>query len=253
MGIKSIVCIKSITSTVSEFQSSISNELNPHDRPALETALRIREDFGGTITALSMGPEKSGSSLQEAMAMGVDRGILLSDKAFAGSDTLATSNVLAAAIRRLAPYDLVLFGARAADSDTGQVGPQTAVALELPMITGVCSIEQGKNSLFVERKYDDFLERYEVYFPAALTIHQSAIMPRDIGLLRIQSVFEKGLEYWGQAVLNVPEENVGETGSSTRLFALSQIENTKCCRFLSGSAEMKADQLVTRLLQLEMI
>ena len=253
MGVNIIVCIKSIKSTASQGQRSFSDELNPHDRATLEVALRIREDLGGTITALSMGPETFATSLHETMAIGVDRGILISDRALAGSDTLATSHVLAAAIRRLAPYDLVLFSARTADSDTGQVGPQTAVALELTIITGVCSIEQGKNSLLVERNYDGFLERYEVYFPAALTIHQSAIRPRDTGFLRIQSVFEKGLEYWNHTDLGLNREEVGEIGSSTRLFSLSQTKKMRGCTFMSGSGPGQADQLVKALLQLDMI
>jgi electron transfer flavoprotein beta subunit len=253
MGVNIIVCIKSIKSTASRGQRSFSDELNPYDRATLEVALRIREDLGGTITALSMGPETFATSLYEAMAIGVDRGILISDQALAGSDTLATSHVLAAAIRRLAFYDLVLFSAAAADSDTGQVGPQTAVALELHIITRVCSVEQGENSLLVERNYDGFLERYEVYFPAALTIHQSAIRPRETGFLRIQSVFEKGLECWNHTDLGLDREEVGEFGSRTRLFSLSQIKNTRGCTFMSGSGSSQADQLVKALLQLDMI
>ncbi|MCG2778350.1 MAG: electron transfer flavoprotein subunit beta/FixA family protein, partial [Desulfobacterales bacterium] len=130
MGIQIIVCIKSIIANgLNErvIRSSDPRELNPYDRPVLEVALRIREELGGTITALSMGPEPCAFTLNEAMAMGVDRGVLLNDPALAGADTLATSNALAAAIKKLAPFDLVLFGTRAADSDTGQVGPQTAV------------------------------------------------------------------------------------------------------------------------------
>ena len=115
-----VVCIKSViinAAGAGVVRSHESTELNPFDRPVLETALRIREARGGTITALSMGPESSISAISEARAMGVDRGILLSDPALGGSDTLATSLALATGVNKLKPFDLVLFGTRTSDSD----------------------------------------------------------------------------------------------------------------------------------------
>ena len=116
-------------------RTSETCDLNPFDRPCIDMALRLRKEMGGTVTALSMGPDSCAFAVCDAMAMGVDRGVLLSDPALAASDTLATTTALAAAIRKLAPYDLVLFGTRTSDSDTGQVGPQTSVLLGIPMVT----------------------------------------------------------------------------------------------------------------------
>jgi len=138
-------------------RSHDSTELNPFDRPVLETALRIKEARGGIVTALSMGPESSISAISEARAMGVDRGVLTCDPALAGSDTLATSTALAAAIGKLAPFDLVLFGTRTSDSDTGQVGPQAALLLGIPLVTQVHSIEHIDSGLYVERTADGLL------------------------------------------------------------------------------------------------
>jgi len=128
MSVHIIVCIKSVVRSAPGGQAvrtPDNSELNPFDRPALEAALQIREALGGTITALSMGPQVNTEALAEAQAMGIDKGVLINDSALAGSDTLVTSRVLAAGIAKLAPYDLVMFGMRSSDSDTGQVGPQT--------------------------------------------------------------------------------------------------------------------------------
>ncbi len=251
MGIQIIVCIKSIIAngpTERVARSSDSCELNPYDRPALEVALRIREELGGTITALAMGPEPCAFTLNESMAMGVDRGVLLCDPALAGADTLATSNALAAAIKNLAPFDLVLFGTRAADSDTGQVGPQTAVLLDLPLVTGAHSVEPKDDGLIVERSADGFLECFEVCFPAGLTILSSANQPRDVGLLGIQLAFEeREVKHWNLADLELSADRVGEAGSATNVLALSRVESVRKCEFLSGSAVEQVGALITRL------
>ena len=257
MGIHIIVCIKSIIANGLDEQvvrSSYSRELNPYDRPVLEVALRIREELGGTITALSMGPGPCAFTLNEAMAMGIDRGVLLCDPALAGGDTLATSNALAAAIKKLAPFDLVLFGTRAADSDTGQVGPQTAVLLDLPLVTGAHSVEPKDIGLIVERSVDGFLECFEVCFPACLTIHSSASQPRDVGLLGIQLAFEeREVTMWNLADLDLSADRVGEAGSATNVLALSRAESVRKCELLSGSAVEQVDALIKRLSASDMI
>lgn len=251
MELHIIVCIKSVIANAPDkrvVRSSSSCELNPYDHPALEVALRLREQVSGTITALSMGPYPCAFALNEAMAMGVDRGVLVCDPVLAGSDTLATSNALAAAIKKLAPFDLVLFGTRAADSDTGQVGPQTAVFLDIPLVTGAHSIELKNDGLLVERRADGFLDRFELSFPAGLTIHPSANQPRDVGLLGIESAFREGkVKNWSLAEMGLSADCVGEAGSPTRLLALSRVKSSRKCNFLMGSAEEQVNELVKRL------
>ncbi|MBU0990666.1 MAG: electron transfer flavoprotein subunit beta/FixA family protein [Proteobacteria bacterium] len=246
-----IVCIKSVIIAVPEgaaIRSHDSSDLNPFDRPVLETALRLREAWGGRVTALSMGPESSISALSEATAMGVDRGILACDPALAGSDTLATSTALAAAIRKLAPFDLVLFGTRTADSDTGQVGPQAAVLLDIPLVTLVHSIEPRDTGLHVERTVDSFIERYELSLPAALTIHPGSVQPRNIDLGRIGAVFEEEkTEIWNIHDLELSPELTGDAGSRTRVRSLSKAKRQKKCEFLKGSPLEQADELIRRL------
>jgi electron transfer flavoprotein beta subunit len=252
-----IVCIKAVMAQVPEKRVVRAPDvlaLNPFDQPALEMALRMREECGGTVTAISMGPESATFSLSEAMAMGVDRGILVCDPALAGSDTLATSTALAAAIRKLEPFDLVLFGTRTADSDTGQVGPQTAVLLDLPLVTGVSSMEQRDANLLVERRADGFQESFEVFLPAALTIHPGSVQPRDVGLSGIEQAFEEGeVEKWSLSKLGLSPEQVGSAGSATLVASWTRAIKEKKCGFLSGRAEEQADALVKRLVALGLI
>ena len=251
MELQIIVCIKSVTLEPPDRQgirAPDSFELNPFDRPALEAALRMREEHGGKVTALSMGPEPFRNALFEAMSMGVDETILVSDAAISGSDTLATSTALAAAVKKLAPFHLLLFGTRAADSDTGHVGPQTAVLLDLPMVTCAYSFEQKEKSLLVERRADDFREQFELGFPAAMTLHPRSVQVRDVSLLGIQTAFETGtVKEWTLADLGLTPDQVGEKGSGTKVLSLSKIEKERKCEFLEGSAEEQADELIGRL------
>lgn len=252
-----IVCIKSVIIKAPEagmVRSYDSTELNPFDRPVLETALRIREARDGAVTALSMGPESSISAISEARAMGVDRSVLVSDPALAGSDTLATSTALAAAIGKLRPFDLVLFGTRTSDSDTGQVGPQAALLLGIPLVTQVHSIEHRDSGLQVERTADRFIEKFELSFPAALTIHPSSVEARDIGLAGIGSAFEEEeTKIWNLTDLDLSPDQVGDAGSPTRVFSISRAERHKRCEFLEGDALEQTDALIRRLADSGMI
>ena len=257
MNLNIIVCIKSVVADVPEgrvVRSTESCELNPFDRPALEVALHLQEVCGGVVTAISMGPEASSLALMEAMAMGVDRGILISDPALAGSDTLATSTALAAAIKKLAPFDLVLFGTRTADSDTGQVGPQTAALLNLPIVTWAYSIEPMKSGLHIERRSDGFQERFELSYPAVLTVHPSSVQPRDIGLHGIELAFaESKVESWSLKNLDLLPSQVGEQGSPTRVLSLKRVKKERKCEFLPGSAEEQVDALIRRFIDSGMV
>ena len=251
MGLNIIICIKSVVLEAPEGKVVRIHEttgLNPFDRPAIEMGLRLRENAGGSITAVSMGPESSAFALYEALSMGVDRAVLISDPALAGSDTLATSRALSAAITRLKPFDLVIFGARSSDSDTGQVGPQTAVLLDLPFVTGVFDIKSGGSDIMMERGVDEFVESYGLSIPAAIGIHAMAVQPRDISLSGIEHAF--GIESFERVNLkdlHIPKETVGEKGSPTKVVSLNRVRRKKKCEFIAGSIEEQADDLVRRL------
>lgn len=256
--LKTIVCIKSVIRGLSGttiVRTPELSQLNPFDRPALELALALRETHGGQVTALTMGPEDTGAYvLAEARALGVDQGVLVSDYALSGSDTLATSTALGAALHKLAPFDLVLFGARSSDSDTGQVGPQTATLLDLPLVTMARTIEPGQSGLEVERTCDELVERFEVDLPAVLTVSPAAGEGRDIPLMGMARAFaEKGLTTFDLEALGLSPDQVGQAGSGTRVLALRQVKRSRSCEFLEGPAEKQAEALVARLRDLGLV
>jgi electron transfer flavoprotein beta subunit len=251
MGFHIVVCIKSVVLKAPEdrvFRNEDNSELNPFDRHVLEAALRIKEANGGQITAISMGPEAGISALLEARAFGVDREILISDPALAGSDTLATSTALAAAVKKLEPFDMVLFGIRTADSDTGQVGPQTSLASGIPFVGMVQGFEREGNAFKVRRIFDHFVEEYAVTLPAGFTIHPGSFAVRDMGLSGIGEAFLSGqVEHWTLKDLGLDREQVGDAGSPTRVVSMKRVEKTRKCEFLRGDPREQADELVKRL------
>ena len=251
MGLHIIVCIKSVITTAPEngiVRSADTAELNPFDRPALEVAISMVEEQGGMVTVLSMGPPACAFVLNEAMAMGADRGVLLSDARLVDSDTLATSTVLAAAIKKLVPFDLALFGTRTYDSDTGQVGPQTAVLIDAPLVTGVTSCEFKDNLLRVDRKIDGFREEYELSLPATLTIHPSAVKPRDIPLGGIEEAFNtKKINVLTLDDLEITPGIVGSAGSPTRVISMTRVTRERKCEFLTGTTDEQVEELLDRI------
>jgi electron transfer flavoprotein beta subunit len=258
MGLHIIVCIKSVVLRATGtkiVRTPELCELNSFDRPALETALCLKESHGGSVTALTMGPADTGSAvLHEAMAMGVDRGVLLSDPALIGSDTLATSTAIGAAVAKLSPYDLVLFGTRTSDSDTGQVGPQTAALLDLPLVTSAMSLEKNDSGLRVNRISDEFVETFETAMPAVLTIHPASVQPRDVSLMGIQRTFEKNsIETLELSDIGLSADQVGDAGSGTRVLSMSRVSRKRTCDFVEGSVEEQADILLNKLVKLGLV
>lgn len=252
-----IVCIKSVVVDAPRgkvVRTADKCALNPFDRPALEVALLLREKHGGSVTAFSMGPPTAEAILREALAAGADRAVLLRDPALAASDTLATATALCAGVDNLAPFDLLLFGTRTADSDTGQVGPQTAVLLDLPMLTGAVKIAGNPKCLTVERKIDGFLERYEVALPAALTIHPTAAAARDPALGCIGVAFdEMPVETITISQLGLDPSLVGEAGSPTRVLSMKPIKKKRACQWIEGTPAAQADALVRQLVDAGLI
>ena len=203
--------------------------INPLDLYGIETAIRLRERHGGSVTAISMGPLAAEKALREAVAMGCDDAQLVSDRKFAGSDTWSTSYVLAEAVRRLGPYDLIIAGERATDGDTGQVGPNLAAALDLPLATFIRSIEVRKEgrSVRVERLVEDGYEELELPLPALVTVVKEISYPRLPTLRGKQKARKLELERLGADELEVDVSKIGLKGSPTRVV---KIETPKVMR-----------------------
>ncbi|MFH2128655.1 MAG: electron transfer flavoprotein subunit beta/FixA family protein [Pseudomonadota bacterium] len=251
MSLHIIVCIKSILKTSNiggPLRTADNSELNPFDRSALEAAIRIKDTMNGTVTALSMGPEVSAEALAEARAMGVDEAVLVSDRALAGSDTLVTAKVLAKAVQKIGAFDFIFFGTRTADSDTGQVGPQTASLLNLPFLGGVKKLESQDGGWEVNRIVDTWEEVWQVQAPAAVSIDPRAFIPRPVGLVGLSLVYdERKLRQWTMADLGLAADQVGLTGSPTRVADLKKVKHDRSCRMLEGNPQEQTEALIEML------
>lgn len=191
--------------------------LNPRDTLALRTARDLREHAGGRIVAVTMGPPQAEEALREAIACGADEGVLLSDAAFAGADTLATAHTLAAAIRRIGDFALVLCGAQTLDSDTGQVGPQLAEILDLPMAAYVVKVSYARAAFQVERRLDGFRERLRMRAPALVTVAACARTCEPLSLGAVEAAFRAPkVVRWRKRDLDVDAGCIGWKGSATR-------------------------------------
>ena len=250
--------VKMDETTGTMIREDVEAIVNPLDLYAIETAIRLRQQYGGEVVGISMGPPKAESALKEAIAMGIDSGILISDKAFAGSDTWATSYVLASAIRRIGEFDVVICGERATDGDTGQVGPGIAGFLELPVATYISRIDSlnGKNCR-VHRLVEDGYEILDVQLPAVLTVVKEVAEPRLPTLRGKQKARTTDVPVWSVGDLDVDADKLGLKGSPTRVVKIFRPKVTRQCRMLEAgdetSIEAAADQVVEFLKQRQLI
>ncbi|MCQ2303074.1 MAG: electron transfer flavoprotein subunit beta/FixA family protein [Bacteroidales bacterium] len=221
-----IVCIKQVPDTTEIKIDPVKNTLiregvpsimNPDDKGGLELALRFKDKYGANVTVISMGPPQADVILREAFAMGVDRAILLSDRKFAGADTLATSYALAGAIKTM-DYDLIIAGRQAIDGDTAQVGPEMAEHLGLPQVSYVMDAELKGDNLIVKKENEDSIQVLEVEGKCVLTVLASAFEPRYMTVSGIVEAYNKEVEVWGADKLDVDEERLGLKGSPTKVF-----------------------------------
>lgn len=253
-----IVCIKQVVTgdqlkfhpqTHSLVRTAECSSMNPFDLFALEMAVQLKKEHSGSITVLTMGPKISEEVLREALALGADRAILLSDPRFAASDTLATSYVLGMGIRKIGSFDLILCGMRTADSDTAQVGPQLAEELDLPHVAGVENVQRTTNLFRVERVSDGFREILEMSAPALFTIASKGVVHLP-SLVEIQDAFMNyPIESWNLEDLNADPAKVGMAGSGTWVERLIPIAPQKSCNFIEGDPRQQAKLLLSKLVE----
>lgn len=214
---------------------------NPEDLLALEMALSLRDTYGGRISVITMGPPAAAELLRDSLYHGADEVLLLSDIKFAGADTLATSVVLAEAVRKLGDFDVVLCGSQAIDGDTAQVGPQTADKLDVPQITYVESIELSGKTVTARRAIPGGYETVQAALPVLVTVHGTAPSARPAGAKRLmrfkkaKTAAEAGddasalepkgllLRQWGMADLGLEEERCGKKGSPTSVVKIQSV------------------------------
>ncbi|MDN5334550.1 MAG: electron transfer flavoprotein beta subunit [Sphaerochaeta sp.] len=226
--------------------------LNPLDVYALETALQIKDRNGGRVTVITMGPASAVKVLKEAIAMGCDDVYHLNDRAFAGSDTWATSYVLAKAIEKIGIPDLVITGERATDGDTAQVGPAVASWLDLPVLTYVASIENlTSDSLIVERLIEEGYQRVQSPLPALLTVVKEIAEPRLPTLRGKKRAMATNIVTWSASDLDADPAFMGLRGSPTRVVKIATPKVSRQCRMVKveddDSLIEAVDQLFTFL------
>jgi electron transfer flavoprotein beta subunit len=237
-----VVCIKQVPDTTQVQIDPVTNTLiregipfivNPYDTHALEEGLRLKDLFGVRVTAVSMGPANAVATLKKALALGVDKAILLSDRVFGGADTLATSKVLSEAIRRLNTEDevgLVMCGKQTIDGDTAQVGPGIATRLGYAQLTLVDRIEElnpTTRRIRVRRKLEGRHEIVEAPLPAMLTVVREINRPRYPTVPMRLASHEAEVQVWNNQVLNIEERNIGLKGSPTWVSRIFSPEREK--------------------------
>jgi len=202
-------------------RTGVESILNPYDLVALEQAVRLKEVYGGRVTAVSMGPPQAESVLRQALSIGADRVILLSDRAFAGADTLATSYTLAMAIKRInaeSPVDLILCGKQAVDGDTAQTGPGIATRMKFTQLTYVSEvqwIDLEKREIQVVRKVDRNKEVIRGKLPAVLTVELDLAKPTRASLPALINSLTASVDIWGAEDIHAVKNMVGIKGSPT--------------------------------------
>ncbi len=254
---KVIVCIKQVPDTTEVrinpetntlMREGVESIINPFDMYAIEEAIRIKEKFGGSTTVMTMGPPQAESALRAAIAMGIDEAILLSDRAFAGSDTWATSYVLSSAIKKIKDFDIVLCGKQASDGDTAQVGPGISTHLDISQATYVKKINDIKDKMIkVERMIEGGYEIIELPIPALLTVVKEINEPRLPSLKGKMKSKKVEIQTWGLDDLDLNKDQVGLEGSPTQVVEIFTPPPREKGKILTGEAKHIVKSLVDEL------
>jgi electron transfer flavoprotein beta subunit len=251
-----IVCIKQVPNVTkvqwdadgSLIRTGLPTIINPVDKNAIEAALELKERHGGRVTVLSMGPAQVESALREALCMGADEVIQLTDKKFAGADTWATSFTIGSAIRKIGNYDLVITGVEAMDGNTAQVGPQIAEYLQLPLLSYALGIDVTNKTVKIKQKLGDVIRILEAPMPALITVEKEINEYRVTPIDKVIDAFDKEITLWG--VDDVPADlaHLGLKGSPTKIRKVYSPKLEKGqVEMLEGTPEEIARQLVDKL------
>jgi electron transfer flavoprotein beta subunit len=258
-----VVCIKQVPGTTEVKIDPQTNTLvregveamtNPFDTYALEEAVRLKERTGGKVTALTMGPSQAEKALRDAISIGVDEAVLLSDPSFAASDTLATSYVLAKAIEKIGSWDLIICGKQTLDGDTGQVGPELAEHLGVPFVTCVRKVrEMGENFLKLERMIEEGYELVEMPLPGLITVVKEINEPRLPSLRGMMAAKKAEIPIWTAKEINAEADKIGIDGSPTQVVKIFTPRKELKSEILEGDLEKQVSQLLGKLKRAEVI
>jgi electron transfer flavoprotein beta subunit len=252
-----VVCLKQVpgttevkinTQTNTLIRQGIKNIINPFDAYALEEGVRLKEKFGGKVIAISMGPPQAVEMLKEAISLGADEAVLLSDAAFAGADTWATAGTLAGALKKIGQFDLVICGRQSTDGDTAQVGPELAEMLEVPFVAYVSQIEEvAGGQIRVRRMIDEGHEIVQSPLPMVITVNKEINIPRLPSLRGIMKSKSAKIPIWSIQDLGIDPNKVGLNGSFTRVVKIFTPRRETRAEMLPGEAEVQVTCLVQKL------
>lgn len=253
-----IVCIKQVPGTTEVkidpqthtlVREGIESIINPYDTYAIEEALRLKQKLGGRVTVITMGPPQADEALKEAISLGADDAILLTDKTFAGSDTLATSYTLTQAVKKIGQFNLIICGKQTMDGDTGQVGPELAHMLDLPHITYVSKVEEvDEIKLRVRRLVEEGYEVMEMSLPGVITVVKEINEPRMPSLKGLMRAKKEEITCWGAVDLEGAEQSrFGLDGSPTQVIRVFTPEPPGKGEIIKGEPQEQAKKLVEGL------
>jgi electron transfer flavoprotein beta subunit len=259
-----IVCIKQVPGTTQVkvdpltgvlIRSGIDTKMNPYDLYAVETALRLKEQVGASVRAITMGPPQAMDILREALWMGADEGSLLTDRRFAGADCLATAFALSQAVRKAGIPDLIVCGKQTTDGDTAQVGAELAEFLDIPHVTNVRKIIAVKeDGIVVEMDLPEQVQVVALRFPCLITVEKGIAEPRLPSFRRKLATREKVIEKLGLNDLEIQDEtHYGLNGSPTRVMRVFPPESQVQSETWTGSGAELADKLVNMLDQKKLL
>ena len=253
-----VVCIKQVPDTTEIKIDPVKNTLirtgvpsimNPFDKNALETGLSLKDQYGGKVTVISMGPPQAKAVLREALAMGADEAYLVTDRAFGGSDTYATSQIIAAGLNKIGieADDIVFCGRQAIDGDTAQVGPQIAEKLNLPQVTYAADIQKNGNTITVKRMLEDGYMMIEVQTPCLLTCISELNQPRYMSVNEIFGCYDKPVEVLDYNALKddplIDATTIGLSGSPTNILTSFTPPQKGVGMMLEGADAATAEKL----------
>lgn len=252
-----VVCLKQVPGTTevkidpntnSLIRQGIENIINPFDTYAIEEGVRLKEKHGGKVTVLTMGPPQAEAALREAISLGADEAVLLTDRAFAVADTWATANTLSNAITKLDKTDIIICGRQTIDGDTGQVGPEMAEMLNFPFIAYVSKIEEiADGKIRVSRMIEEGHEVVETTLPAIITVAKEINVPRLPSLRGIMKSKSAKISVWTIKELGIDANTVGLAGSSTQVIKIFFPRRVSKAEILTGDAAAQADKLIEKL------
>ncbi len=246
------VAIDSQTNTI--IREGVESIINPFDMYALEEGIRLKEQHNGKTTVISLGPPPAKEALREAVALGVDEALLLSDPAFEGSDTWATAYILSKTIGKLGKFDVIICGRQTMDSDTGQVAPQLAEQLGLPFVSYVSKIEEMREGYMrVQRMVEEGHQVIEMPLPGVITVVKEINVPRLPSLRGLMKSKQAQIPVWTAQELGADMNKVGLSGSPTKVIKLFFPQKTSGGELLQGSPESQVEQLVERLRERKVI